>query len=639
MNCASVETGLPAIDWWPLERAALVLPEDLTVSQWAERYREFPKDASIPGRWSNRLAPFACGPMDAFTDPQVERITLMASARSVKTEILLNMMGYVICQDPGPVLWVGPTEKSVKRACRRIQRMIKESPKLAEHLTDNPDDLQKKSIILDNLEIIFATAGSASDLGEFEARYIFEDETDKYPADVEGQGSPTQMAEMRGRTFWNRRIVTACTPTFPEGFINTDYRRSDRRRYWVPCPACGNYQVLDFWQVKHRGEKRLEWPKEKRHPDYVKLERPAVYECLHCQAEIEQGKLPGMSARGNWLPEGWDPQTQTPPPLTSHVGYQWNALNSPFATLAEVAAKYWEVKEDREQYKTFVNLWLGLPWKEVVKPREASALLQLRTTRPALEIPDHTLALTAGIDNQRRGFWCSIWAWELTGSGAVNQHLIRYGWLADFTELEIWLFQDVYGTRDGSLTYPVWRGALDTGGGEGEAGDASLTEQAYEWLRLRGQGRIFGIKGASRALAGGRKMVMSLIDRMPGQGRPIPGGIRLWSLDTNALKDAFWSRVESGRVFFHADTREEFISQLTAEAKERDKRGRWLWAQQGRQANHYLDTVIYAAAMADPECWGGVMVLPKPGPAPQRAAGEDRGINPFTGKPKGSYWK
>lgn len=201
MNDASVEIFLPPIDWWPLERAALALPENLTVSQWAERYREFPKDASIPGRWSNRVAPFACGPMDAFTNPQVERITLMASARSVKTEILLNMLGYVICQDPGPVLWVGPTEKSVKRACRRIQRMIKESSELSRHLTGNPDDLQKKGIILDNLEIIFATAGSAADLGEFEARYIFEDETDKYPADVEGQGSPTQMAEMRGRTF------------------------------------------------------------------------------------------------------------------------------------------------------------------------------------------------------------------------------------------------------------------------------------------------------------------------------------------------------------------------------------------------------------------------------------------------------
>ena len=108
----------------------------------------------------------------------------------------------------------------------------------------------------------------------------------------------------------------------PSSNLSVGYAHSprDRRRYCVPCPECGAYQVLDFWQVKHRGEQRLEWPKDKRHPDYIKLERPAVYECLHCQAEIEQGKLPGMLAKGNWLPEGCNPQAQTLPPLTSHVG-------------------------------------------------------------------------------------------------------------------------------------------------------------------------------------------------------------------------------------------------------------------------------------------------------------------------------
>jgi phage terminase large subunit GpA-like protein len=392
LDQALIEDSYPPVAWRLAERAELTLPEDLTVSEWAERHREFPKDASVPGRWSNRLAPFACAPMDAFTNRRVERITLMASARSVKTEIMLNMLGYIICQDPGPVLWVGPTDKSVKRACRRIQRMIKESPELAKHLTGNPDDLQKKSIVLDNVEIIFATAGSAADLGEFEARYVFEDETDKYPADVEGQGSPTQMAEMRARTFWNRKIVTACTPTVADGFIAIDYQNSDRRKYWMPCPECGGFQVLDFWQVKHRGAKRMEWPKDKRDPEYIKLVRPGVYECRHCHAEIEQGQLRWMLARGKWVPEDQhidrDGSTRLPPE-TSHVGFWWNGLNSPFVTMAEMAAKYWEVKNDRDKYKTFVNLWLGLPWKEVIQPRESASLIDgpqsLCTLRPALE--------------------------------------------------------------------------------------------------------------------------------------------------------------------------------------------------------------------------------------------------------------
>jgi phage terminase large subunit GpA-like protein len=102
-------------------------------------------------------------------------------------------------------------------------------------------------------------------------------------------------------------------------------------------------------------------------------------------------------------------------------------------------------------------------------------------------------------------------------------------------------------------------------------------------------------------------MQVSLTDKMPGHGKPIPGGLRLWILDTGALKDAFWSRVETGRVHLHAGTGELFAAHLSAEAKERDKRGRLKWVQQGNKPNHLLDTAIYAMAMADPECWGGGM--------------------------------
>lgn len=638
--------------WFPAELAILSMPADLTVSQWAAAHREFPREASFPGRWDPHMAPYAAAPMDAFTCPEVERITLMGAARSVKTEIWLNMLGYIICQDPGPVLVVGPTETKVKRICKRITKMIKASPELRQYLTGNPDHLQTKNIVLQHMEIIFATAGSASDLGEFEARFVFETETDKYPPSAGGFGSPTQMAEMRARTFFNRKIVTDSTPTDPDGFIHKDYQRSDRRQYWVPCPVCGGYQVLDFFQIKHRGEPRMAWPKELQNPEYIKQTRPAVYECRYCQAEIGERQKAAMVARGVWgseEQEGSQAGTPAPPgarpaelPHASHEGYWWGAEISPFATWAEMAAKFFEVKDDREQLKTFWNEWLGLAFKEVIKTQPAHALIEgensLKTQHPPLEVPEGTVALTLGADNHKRGLAVAIWAWERLAPKIYNQHLIRYGWLGDFQELEGWLFNDVYYNRDGSLIYRIWRAALDTGGGEGFTGDASLTEQAYEWLRSRSQGRIFGIKGASRRFPAGNKMQHSVIDKMPG-GKPIPGGLRLWILNTNALKDAFWGRVEAGRVFFHDETGEDFARQLTAEAREWDQQKKqWLWKQQGNQANHYLDGSIYAAAMADPECWGGLEVLPMPMPS-KEAAPVDRQINPLTHKPRGTFLK
>ena len=623
--------------WSEAERAAWAPPEDITVSQWAEKHRVLPK-SSIPGLWSNRLVPYAVGVMDAFNDPRVERITIMASVQSAKTESAYNMLGFAISQDPAPALVVMPTDKTLKRVNKRLQDMILASPELRKYLTGNPDDLQKRLIILKRMEIHFATAGSKSDLANVEARYILLDEPDRYPLADDEEGSPIERAEARATTFWNRKIIEPCTPTVPEGHINVEFQRSDKRRYWVPCPRCGGYQVLSFWQVKHKGEKLMAWPPELQDPEYIKRERVARYECLYCRAEIDDTDKGEMLARGRWVPAdhsiGKDGSME-PVPATSHAGFTWNALYSPFRNFSEVAAQFFACQGDREKLKTFYNLWLAEPWKELIRPRETAGILELRTTRPALVVPDGTLALTAGIDNQKHGCWCSIWAWVRLASGLIDQHLIRYGFLADFVELEVWLFQDVYSTADGNLAYPVWRGGIDTGGGEGEVGDPGMTEQVYQWLRLHGRGRIFGVKGSSNELVGGKKMKESRVDKFPG-GKPIPGGLRLLILDTNALKDAFWSRVETGRVHLHAGTDEVFAAHLSAEAKERNKRGKYLWVQQGKKPNHLLDTAIYAGALADQECGGGVMVLPPPGAEVRE---EPRGINPVTGLPVGTWFR
>jgi phage terminase large subunit GpA-like protein len=627
--------------WFPTERAAWRPPEDITVSEWAERHRVLPKQSAIPGPWSNRLVPYAVGVMDAFIDPAVERITIMASVQSAKTESAYNMLGYAISQDPAPALVVMPTDKTLKRVNKRLQDMIIGSPELSQYLTGDPDDLQKRLIMLQRMEIHFATAGSKSDLANVEARYILLDEPDRYPSETGDEGSPMEMAEARATTYWNRKIIQPCTPTVPEAYVNIEYERSDKRQFYVPCPYCGGYQVLVFKQVKHLGEPRGQWPPDRRAPDYIKRERVARYECLHCQAEIDDRDKPAMLALGKWVPAGHPialDGAMPPIPPTSHVGFHWNALYSPFRNFSEVAAQFWATRKDREKFKTFVNLWLAEPWKEIIKERPASRVMELCTNRPALVVPEGTLALTAGIDNQKFGFWVVIRAWVFTPGGSIDSHLVRYGYVGSFGELETWLFEDVYREEGGGLTYPVWRSAIDTGGSQGEAGEATMTEQVYDWLRRVARGRVFGVKGAARSLVGGKKMSFSLIDKFPS-GKPIPGGIRLWHLDTGQFKDDIWSRVETGRFHLHTGVGMDYAAQLASEAKERDQRGREVWKlRAGFADNHLLDCEVYAAAMADPECWGGVLVLPRVGSAEQVGPAEDPGgINPLTGRPRGDF--
>ena len=59
----------------------------------------------------------------------------MAAAQTAKTEILLNIIGYMITNDPGPILLVQPTLKTGQHfSKRRVSTMFRDCPVLREKL-------------------------------------------------------------------------------------------------------------------------------------------------------------------------------------------------------------------------------------------------------------------------------------------------------------------------------------------------------------------------------------------------------------------------------------------------------------------------------------------------------------------------
>lgn len=634
--------------WSERELEAWAPPDNSLVSDWAVQHRILSPDFSaFPGQWEHK-GHYAIEIMDAFIDPIVERITLLAAAQSMKTDAVYNMLGYAIQNDPAPALVVMPTLLTLGRVNDRIKSMIEESPGLAKHLTGNDDHMTLKRFKLDNMNIYFATAGSSSDLRNVLARYIIMDEVDDYPetSDKGKQGSPIGQAEERGTTFWNRKIVKLCTPTTEYGYIHEDFLRSDQRRYWVPCPHCLGYQKLSFSRIKHAGCKLGEWPKDKRGEDYILENSVARYECEHCGVEIEEKHKPWMDRMGTWVPEGHpiepDGSVAIPVPRTRHRGYQWSAIISPFVSWSQLAAEFFKVKDNPDDLRNFINLKLGEIYQEGVARREAEEIMVLRTERPALIAPPGTVALTAGVDNQKHGKWVAIRAWIRDGR-SIESHLIRHGFVESFEELEQWIFQDLYAVEGSTgLMLPIWRGGIDIGGSDiGDFSDETMTEEVYGWLRAKGAGVMFGVKGSSRSLGGGKKMRSSIIDRMPGrngkQGRPIPGGLKLWLLDTALIKNSIWSRIESGKFYLHADIDSTYAKHLTAEQKEKNSRGQSVWTVKGHRANHLFDAEVYAAAMADPECDGGVLVLRPPSGKPSQEERRDAAGSSFL-KPSRENW-
>lgn len=127
------------MDLHDLERETLELSgrrSGQTVSEWADENRVLVSESSSePGPWRTDRAPYQREIMDAFTQRGVHEIVVMSSSQVGKSEIELNMMGQAIDNDPGPMLYVQPTDSVAEDySKRRIAPMISACPTLRQKI-------------------------------------------------------------------------------------------------------------------------------------------------------------------------------------------------------------------------------------------------------------------------------------------------------------------------------------------------------------------------------------------------------------------------------------------------------------------------------------------------------------------------
>src|SRR5471032_2349694 len=106
-------------------------PPKLTLSEWAERYAVLSRETSAQtGRF--RAFGYQTGMLDAVTDPTVEKISVMKSARVGYTKLMDHAVAYFIHQDPSPILVVQPrVEDAESYSKTEIAPMLRDTPVLA----------------------------------------------------------------------------------------------------------------------------------------------------------------------------------------------------------------------------------------------------------------------------------------------------------------------------------------------------------------------------------------------------------------------------------------------------------------------------------------------------------------------------
>lgn len=363
----------------------LMPPPDYTPSEWVEQNLKFPD-----GPYADqpmKLYEFQRGMIDVIKERK-KKIVMMTSAQIGKTTILNGVLFYKSATDPGNAGVLQSTAKETTQwLSGKIRPMIDASEEMQKIVTDKSD----RNAVNNTSQIqlrnggfwYFMSLNSPSHLRGKTLPLLLLDEVDAVETDTE-EGNPIMIAEQRATTFGDEaRIFICSTPTGKYGAINTQYEASDKRKYHVPCPECGHQHELIWENIK------FEWEKI----DGKSLPNPetAHIECPVCEHHFTEGERVRAIKHGEWIITN---------PYSDTAGFHVSRLYSPMSSIRSV------VEDFKSAYQTFslstfYNTVLGIPFDDLNEDIEVSKLEGLKTDIGIRNIPEDTLFLTAGVDQQQ----------------------------------------------------------------------------------------------------------------------------------------------------------------------------------------------------------------------------------------------
>jgi len=611
---------------------ALTPPDDITIDDWVEKNIILPEHTCPePGPLKISRTPYTRGILQAFGSLYIEHIVIVFGRQVGKSQgVLYPCLAYAIAQDPGPAHFVISTRELAKYTSQnRLQPMFLQCEEVKRRMTSNPDDFTNMEMRFQNMVLTLAGGGTVSQMISRPVRYLFRDEIDEITGDASSSADPLKAVQETTSTFANRKIVDTSTPTTTTGNIWQQLTTCQYVfEFWVPCPECGGYQIMIWDRIKFDSDEK----------DREKLIREVRFECKHCKAKLQEIKKAEMVINGQWRARE--------DPLADILNYKdtdiektvlledvlenysvrkigflmpkWYGLFY-HTTWANAVREFLEAMDAQRDFGDYLRLrdwcqyWAAKPWEEKREVKAVTDLLQNKIDIPAFIIPKGFVALTCGVDMAQDGFYYVILAWKRD----MSCHLVHYGFVAGWESVTALLWETSYQMEGEERNLGIYRLGIDTGGTKYQGETVmTMTEACYEWIRRFGRGRAVGIKGASSQVKSGKRMQVSIIDKTP-KGKPIPGGLMNWIVDTSAFKDAIHYRLSleegvPGRFTFSADTDTDYIKHLLSEEKRLNRRtGKFDWVALSK-ANHWLDATNYAFAVADPECNGGIMVIRQP---------------------------
>lgn len=546
-------------------------PEDISVSEWAEKYRVLDsKSSAMPGPWRNDKTPYLTGVMDEFCNFDTEEIILAKASQLGGTEALFNMMGWIIQQDPSPVMVVYPSDTLAESiSVNRLQPMFRLAAPLKERWKES--DSTKTELQFDGMYLTLVGSNSPANLASRPVRFLFLDEVDKYPGATKKEADPIKLARERTKTFHNSKVFMTSTPTLKSGHIWQALEEADvEKHYFVPCPHCGKMIELKWSQITFPNEDGM---------SYMDRAELANYVCQECGCIITDQDKPQMLRFGEWR------VVRQNAAIARTVGFWINTLYSPFVRFSEIAREFLKSKDDPEALQNFTNSWLAEPWEDTKLKTSADTVMDRQADLPELVVPEWAKLLTGGVDVQETSVYWTIRAW---GNYLTSQN-IAHGQALSFAEVER-VMNLSYGKEDGSQMV-VQLALIDSG---------DNTDAVYDFCASNSDWALPS-KGSSHPMTTHFKL--STVNKTDSRAY----GMKLVLIDTGKYKDMIAGRMKkengSGSWMVYQGCDMEYAEQVTSEHKVNVRSGNRTvqeWRLKTSHAdNHYLDTEVYAMCAAD----------------------------------------
>lgn len=552
-----------------LIRRTCEVPEVLTVTQWADKYRMLPETSTAPGPYDSSVVPYARRPQDCMADPAVPMVVLCWASQTTKSSCIENALGYRIHRMPSPMIVVQPKiDASESWTKERLVPMVRTTPVLASRVRlgrTTESTLRYKAF--PGGFVFVASAGSATELASRSAPVMLLDEVDRFEV-IPGEGNPVEIALRRQGAADVATAVLTSTPRDAETTIIWPYLEEGTfEKYYVPCPHCGHRQTLEW--------ARLDF-------------ETVCYACIECGALIEEGHKPAMLAAGEWRATN---------PAGLYPSFHLNGLYSPFAksNWAAMAAAWKRAQGKPADLQVFINTFLAELWTETDDKLGADQLLsRLEAGLDEGTCPAGVAALTLGVDVQsdRIEYW--VWGW---GAG-LESWPVAAGVISGDPEREPTDPQSVWAQLQREVIdrdYPHASGkSLRILAGFVDSGYA--TTKVYRATRAWAKLRIYPSKG------------------MGGRGIPICGkpnrlkndGVLLYPIGVDGAKTEFLRsqlrEPRQGPGFVHlpdwisSDQADQFVAEVR---KRRVHRGQVIYEWRKRRddaRNEALDCRVYARA-------------------------------------------